>query len=181
MADKGKTEIAAHVSKMLTGTKKHFPTGSQQLPLAGGAQTVDAITSDMQSLVTNRSNVEAAQTAATVAVDAETAAWPSLMAMVLAFTKYLRATLGTQDLADFDLPPPKARTPMTAEAKAVAAAKRTATRAARGTTSAKQKKTVKGNVTAQLVVTPVTTVPSPAPATPAAPAAPAPATPAKTS
>jgi hypothetical protein len=167
MADTGKKLMAAHVSKMLTGTKKHFPNGSQSLPLVGGAHTVDEIANDMQSLVTNRSNVEAAQTAATVAVEAETAAWPSLLAIVVAYTKYLRATLGTSDLADFDVTPFKARAPMTAVQKAAAAAKAAATRKARGTTSAKQKKAVKGNVTAQLVVTP-----APAPAAPAPAAAP---------
>jgi len=61
---------------------------------------------------------------------------------------------------------------MTAEEKAVAAAKRTATRAARGTKGPKAIKAVKGNVTAELVVTPATaattevppTAPAPAPA-----------------
>jgi hypothetical protein len=52
---------------------------------------------------------------------------------------------------------------MTVEAKAVAVAKRDATRQARGTTSKKQKLAVKGDVTG-VVLTPVT---APAPATPA--------------
>ncbi len=57
-------------------------------------------------------------------------------------------------LADFGLEPRKEPTPLTAEQKAAAAAKREATRKARGTSSAKAKKAIKGNVTATLVVTP---------------------------
>src|SRR5579859_6814386 len=45
--------------------------------------------------------------------------------------------------------------PMTAEQKAAAAAKRKATRTARQTMGKNQKKTVQGSVTAKLVVTPV--------------------------
>ena len=44
---------------------------------------------------------------------------------------------------------------MTAEKKAVAVAKRAATRAARGTLGKKKKKDVKGSVKAELVVTPL--------------------------
>jgi hypothetical protein len=61
---------------------------------------------------------------------------------------------------------------MTAEQKAVAAAKCEATRAARGTKTPKQKKGIHGNVKATLVVTPMETVEATAPA----PAATGPAT-----
>jgi hypothetical protein len=57
-------------------------------------------------------------------------------------------------LADFGLPPKKVPTPLTVEQKAAAAAKREATRAARGTTSAKAKKGIKGAVTG-IVMTPI--------------------------
>jgi len=86
----------------------------------------------------------------------------------------VKVTFGNQPdaLADFGLAPPKARAPMTAEQKAVAAAKRKATRVARGTLGKKQKKAVKGAVTATLVVTPQAgpqpTVTAPAPAAGAA-------------
>jgi hypothetical protein len=84
----------------------------------------------------------------------------------------VKATWGTQPdvLADFGVPPKKARTPLTAQQKALAAAKRKSTRAARHTGGSKQKAAVKGNVT-DIVITPVT---APAPAT----SAPTPATPA---
>jgi hypothetical protein len=57
-------------------------------------------------------------------------------------------------LADFGIST-KTRTPLTVEQKAAAAAKRTATRAARGTKGAKQKKGIKGDVVG-ITVTPVT-------------------------
>jgi hypothetical protein len=67
---------------------------------------------------------------------------------------------------------PKARTPLTVEAKTAAVAKRNATRAARHTAGSKQKMSVKGAVTG-IVVTPVTakeTVATAAPSDPTAPA-----------
>src|SRR6202035_2367644 len=85
-----------------------------------------------------------------------------------AYKRFVRATFtgATQTLADFGLEPPKARKPLTSEQRAAAAAKATATRKARGTTSKKQKLAIKGNVIG-VNVTPVT---EPAAATPPAPA-----------
>ena len=60
-------------------------------------------------------------------------------------------------LADFGINP-KARAPLTVEAKAAAAAKRAATRAARHTMGSQQKKAIKGDVTGVLV-TPITSTP----------------------
>jgi hypothetical protein len=62
-------------------------------------------------------------------------------------------------LADFGLQPPKARKPLTNEQRAAAVAKLRATRAARGTTSKKQKLSVKGDVTG-VQITPVRTAPA---------------------
>jgi hypothetical protein len=168
--------VVVHVTKMITGIKKRFPNGSQVLTFGGSSQTVDQVTSAMQAFVDHRTATDTARAAAQVAFDAETAAAPPLLAMIAAFTKFVRSTFGTtaDALADFDLDPPKTPAPRTAEQKAVAAAKAVATRKARGTTSAKQKKSVKGNVTATLVVTPAT----PAPAAPVTEAVPAPASPA---
>jgi hypothetical protein len=140
------------------------------------------VTSGLQTFVTNRTAVETARAATQVALDADEAAAPPLLALIGDYTKFIRSTFGTaaDALADFDLTPPKPRAPRTAAEKAITAAKVKATRAARGTTSAKQKKSVKGSITATLVVTPVTPAPAPAPVTEAAPAAAGPApTPAK--
>lgn len=58
-------------------------------------------------------------------------------------------------LADLGLASRKTRVPLTAEEKAVAVAKRNATRAARHTLGKNQKKDIKGAVKAALVVTPL--------------------------
>ncbi len=80
---------------------------------------------------------------------AEQAAQAQVGPILLAFKRLVLAAFAnaTQTLADFGLTPPKARAPLTAEQLAARAAKAKATRAARGTTSKKQKLAVKGNVT----------------------------------
>jgi hypothetical protein len=165
MTIKGKIEKAVQVANIITGTKKRFPNGNQVVTIGGLTLTVDQATAKMQTFVDNRDAVETAQASATAKVAAEDAQAPSLLTFIAAFVIFVRLTFdnAADVLADFDIPPPKARTPMTAEAKAVAGAKAKATRAARGTTSAKAKKNVKGNITAALVVTPAA---SPAPAAP---------------
>ena len=172
------TDTVVHVTKLIAGTKKRFPTGSQVLTFGGTTHTVDDVTNALQTFVTNRATVDAARSALQVALDAEEAASPALLALIGEYTKFLHATFGTKAdaLADFDLTPPKTPATRTAAQKAVSAAKARATREARGTTSAKQKKTVKGNVTATLVVTPATPAPAEAPVTEATPAAASPAT-----
>jgi hypothetical protein len=78
-------------------------------------------------------------------------------------------------LADFGITPPKARTPLSADQKAAAVAKRKATRAIRHTLGPKQKKNIKGTVPAtapQNSAPPATTPATPSTAT--TPAAPAP-------
>jgi hypothetical protein len=108
--------------------------------------------------------VETAQAAASARVAAENAQAAFLIAVMAAFEGFVRVSFGNQAdaLGDFGLAPPKARVPLTAEQKAIATAKRNATRAARGITTKKVRNSVKGNVTAKLVVTPNT---PPAPTT----------------
>jgi hypothetical protein len=88
------------------------------------------------------------------------------------FTAFVRSRFGSdpEALGDFDLAPRKARTPKTAEEKAVTVAKGKATREARHTMGPKAKQAIKGNISAELVVTPTTTEPAnppkPPPTTP---------------
>ncbi|HEX8791529.1 MAG TPA: hypothetical protein VF765_11310 [Polyangiaceae bacterium] len=168
----GKNSKAAKVSQLISGAKKHFPNGSQTVSLEGVSTTIDAATQELQTYVDNRSAVVAAQATAKVKLATERAALPALDAFISAFIALVRLTFGTQAdiLVDFGLAPRKARTPQTAEAKAVAVAKREATRAARGTKGPKAKSEIHGNVTAKLVVTPAGE-PAPTPEAPAAPAA----------
>jgi hypothetical protein len=102
-------------------------------------------------------------------VDIERAAQPARNALIKAFVKFLHFTFehSPEALADFGLTPPKAPRTLTAEEKAVATARREATRAARGTKGPRARQKVKGNVDVNVVVTPQ------APAEPATPAAPA--------
>jgi hypothetical protein len=84
-----------------------------------------------------------------------------MRAFFIAFIAYVRSAFGNSPdvLADFGLSPKKARTPLTVEQKAAAAAKRKATRQARGTRGPKAKLSVTGNVTG-VIVTPVTASPA---------------------
>jgi hypothetical protein len=169
----GKNGTATTVTTVIAGAKKRLTNGKQTLPVGASTMTVAAVLGQLQAIIDNRAAVVAAQATAKAKVAAETAAMPALDAILHAFVAFIRFTFGgdPEALADFGLAPHKVPEPLTAEQKAVAAAKRKATRVARGTTSAKQKKSVHGNVTATLVVTPATPAPAEAPAAPAAPAA----------
>ena len=167
---KGKNSLAAQVRQLITGVNKHYPTGSEQLQVGGATFTVTGLTELLQSFVNNREAVEASKAAFQAKVQAEQAQAPSQLVVIREFEKVVRSTFGNSAdvLADFGLAPFKVPVTKTAEEKAVAAAKRVATRKARGTMSSKQKKEIKGSITAKLVVTPVTTSPASMPvATPA--------------
>jgi hypothetical protein len=169
-----KTDKAARVGQLIAGTRKRFPNGNQTITLDGATTTVDAVTKELQGFLDDREAVVAAQATVKAKVAAENANMSAVNTLIRAFIAFLRVTLGNDPsaLADFGLTPHKAPAPLTAEAKAVAAAKREATREARGTKTPKQKKGIHGTVEAKLVVTPVETVPATAPA-PAAATAPA--------
>src|SRR5579863_7544990 len=178
-----KTSQVTEVKQLILGTQKHYPTRSSTLQVGGATYTVTALTQLMQDFVDNRTAVDAAEAATKAKIAAERAKAPSQLAVIRAFVAIVKGTFGTAAdvLADFGLAPPKARAPLTAEQKAVAVAKRAATREARHTMGTVQKKAVKGAVNATLVVTPEAgpppTVTAPAPTAPV-PAAPVPAAPA---
>ena len=136
----GKNDTAAQVKQFIAGANKHFPNGSEQLQVGGATFTVTGLTALMQSFVDNRQAAEAARTALKAKVETERTRSPSQLAVVRAFETLVRGTFGSAEaLADFGLAPPKARAPQTAEQKAVAAAKRAATRTARGTLGKNQR------------------------------------------
>jgi hypothetical protein len=182
-----KTTEAALAEQLAAGTQKHLST--MTTIMVGGSTTTPAqAEAQLNALSALRTAVDAARTTLEAKIAAETAQLPALRAFLVAYVAFVRGTFGNSPdiLADFGLPPKKAATPLTVEQKAAAAAKRKATREARGTTGKKAKLAVTGNVTG-VVVTPVTTpaatpasepvqpAPSPSPATPS-PAAVAPAT-----
>jgi hypothetical protein len=153
---KSKNSRATQVKQLILGIGKHYPDGSQSIPVGGATFTVTALTQLMQDFVDQRAAVETAKAAVQAKVGTERSRAPSQLAVIRAFETIVRGTFGNSAdvLADFGLAPPKARVPMTAEQKAVAAVKREATRAARHTMGKNQKKAVKGAIDATLVVTP---------------------------
>lgn len=178
----GKNELAAQVKQLITGVNKHFPNGSQELPVGGVTTTVTGVTGVLQAFVDNRTAVEVSKAALKAKVETERVQAPNQLAVIRAFEAVVRSMFGNSAdvLADFGLAPLKVRTPLTAEQKAVAAAKRNATRTARHTMGTNQKKSVHGSITAQLVVTPVATSPVSTPVASPAPVGNAPAGVAKT-
>jgi hypothetical protein len=166
---------ATRLTQVIAGARKHFPNGAQTLTLDGAPTTIDAVLNAFQAFITARAAIVAAQANVHDLVAAEKAGLPALNALVTAFIAFVRAQLGPNAgaLADFGVPGRKTPAPRTAEQKAVTAAKRKATRAARGTMGPKAKQAVHGDITAQLVVTPAAGN-APAPVAPATAPAPAP-------
>ncbi|HTB75774.1 MAG TPA: hypothetical protein VK762_21140 [Polyangiaceae bacterium] len=161
-----KSQVAADAKQLIAATAKHLTSGTQ-VPLLGGSFTPDQVTSKLQMLVDLRSDVDASRASTKAKIANETAQMPALRTFKSAYRTYIKAAFGSSPdvLADFGITP-KAREPLTVEAKAAAAAKRASTRAARHTMGSDQKKAIKGDVTGVLV-TPITVPPSvtPVPAT----------------
>jgi hypothetical protein len=154
-SNKSKAAALAQVQAIIAGTTKHFPNASFTIggtvyPAASLIQVLEGLASAM----TARSTAHAA---ARDALAAEHAAQAQVGPILLAYKRLVLAAFANtaQTLVDFGLAPPRARTPLTTEQRAVQVAKARATRAARGTTSRKQKLAIKGHVTG-VVVTPVT-------------------------
>jgi len=168
---KGKGTVVALAEQLIAGTSKHLANVTQVI-VAGGSFTPTQVTEKLQALVKLRNDVDAAKALTKAKLAAEKTDMTSLRIFMDAFVTFVKAAYGTSPdvLADFGLHP-KARTPQTVEAKTAAAAKRKATRAARHTMGAKQKKGVKGAVTG-IVVTPITAA-SPTATVPSSPSAPA--------
>ncbi len=166
-----KSSEASLATQLIAGIGKHF-TNVTSVTLLGASMTPAQVATSLQTLVNLRTGVEGAQATARAKVAAENDQAPALRLLMDAFVAVVKAGYGNQAdvLADFGLPPKKARTPLTVEQQAAAIAKREATRAARGTKGSKQKAAVKGNVSG-IVITPVL-APQPA-ATPPVVSAPA--------
>ena len=165
-----KGQVTALAKQLIAGTAKHLAS-TTQVALLGGSFTPDQITSKLQLLVTLRSDVDASKATTKAKIANEVAQTPALRAFMSAFESFVRAAYGSSPdvLADFGISP-KARTPLTVEAKAAAAAKRAATRAARHTVGPTKKKAIKGDVTGVLVTPMTGSPPTVAPSSPTAPA-----------
>jgi hypothetical protein len=164
-----KSTQAALAVKLAAGATKHFPKG-MQMPIGGATLGIDQIAAQLSSFASLRNDSETARAAYKAKLAAEANQAPAMNAFMRAFVQVVRGSFGSQPdvLADFGLQPTKAHTPLTIEQKAAASAKRTATRAARGTKGSKAKQAIHGDVTG-VVVTPVTAPhPSTGAATPTA-------------
>ena len=167
---KNKAIALTHVQALIAGTQKHFP--NWQFTLGNTAYTTATLVQALHSLADAITAVNAAHASVKDGLAALRATDTKVVPLIRANTSFLRATFSTAtaQLGDFGLQAPKAHQPLPTAKRAAATAKLRATRAARGTTSKKQKLAIKGDVTG-VTVTPVTT-PAPAspPATPAGPA-----------
>jgi len=162
---KTKSTQAVLAASLAAGALKHFPAGNS-MAVGGVTLTLNQIETELTGFASLRTGVDTARAALQAKLAAEEAQATVMNAFLEAFVKIVRGSFGNQAdvLADFGLEPEKAPTPLTVEQKVAAAAKRKATRAARGTTGSKAKLAITGNVTG-VTVTPVTT------ATPTPPAA----------
>jgi hypothetical protein len=153
---KGKATLADLAASLAVGAQKHFPAGSS-LTVGGALLTVVQIDAQLSGYATLRTAVDTARAALQAKVAAENAQSAAERAFIGAFVRIVRGSFGNQPdvLADFGLQAEKTRTPLTVEQQVAAAAKREATRAARGTMGSKAKQAIKGNVIG-VVVTPVT-------------------------
>jgi hypothetical protein len=161
-----KAAVLAAVQALIAGTQKHFPNGP--ITFGNATYTAASLVQLFTSLVEAITAMSAAQLSAKDAKANETGIEAKVGPIVTAYRRFVLATFvgATQTLADFGIAPPKAKTPLSTEQRAAAAAKAKATRQARGTTSKKAKLAVKGNVIG-VNVTPVTSSPAPEPTEPA--------------
>jgi hypothetical protein len=149
----------ARVQALIAGTLKHTPNGS--FTIGNATYTTQALVQLLQELADAIAAANAAQASAKDAVTALRAAKAKVDPVLLDYTRILIATYGTAviTLADYGLQPRKGRKPQTGPQITAAAAKRKATRVARGTTGRKKRLAVKGDVTG-VIVTPVTASPA---------------------
>ncbi len=164
--------MAALAEKLAAGVQEHLSTVAQ-LIIGSGTYTPTQVANQLLAFAKLRNDVDAARAALKAMLVDEAAQGPALREFFLAVLQYVRAAFGNSPdiLADFGLPPKKERTPQTVEQKAAAAAKRAATRKARGTVGSRKRKTIKGTVTG-VEITPVTTASAPQPEQQTAPNAP---------
>jgi hypothetical protein len=171
---RSKAAALARVQALIAGTQKRFPNGS--FTIGKTVYTTESLVQLFESLSAAITALNTAQASAKDAGVALAALEATASPVIRAFRDFVTVTFGTaaEELSDFGMAPPKARTPLTAEQRAAVVAKLRATRKARGTASKKSKLAISGGVTG-VVVTPVTTPEaSPSPRPPVSPASSAP-------
>jgi hypothetical protein len=171
-----KAGTLAQLQGLIAGLQSQLP--NESFTLGNTVFTTTSLVQLLQELIVAIQSVNTAQASARVAVSNMRATKAKVGPVIRDLTSTLVTRFGNASdiLALFDMEPRKVPTPRTAETLAAAKAKAKATREARGTTSKKQKLTVKGNV-AGVTVTPNLVGPlAPEPSQLATPAPSAPST-----
>jgi hypothetical protein len=156
---KARSTDAVRATKLAAGMDAQFAKTST-LSFASSTFTQPKVVAQLQLLVSLRADVDEARAALAAKLAAERAQLAALKAFMNDLTAFLMATFSRSPdvLATFGLAPRKTTTP-TVQTLAAAAAKREATRKARGTMGSRQRRAVKGAVTG-VVVTPVVAGPA---------------------
>ena len=170
-SNNSKSSEAVLATKLAAGIQKHF-TGTTPILIGGSTFTPAQVTAQLDQLATLRNDVDAARAVLKKKLADEKKQAPVLRPFYISVVAFVRAAYEGSPvvLADFGLTPKKARKSLSSEQRAVAAAKRASTRAARGTMGKKKRAAIKGNVTG-VVVTPITAPSAPEPTATNAPSA----------
>ncbi len=158
-----KITLALRVRNLIAGTQKQSNSG--QLTLEGVTYTWAELVKVLQSLSDAIAHVDAAKANWKSAIKSMRDTHASVGPLVRAYTSWLVATYGNapSTLEEYGIAPPKARTPQTTGEKALAVAKREATREARHTAGPKQKAKIKGTIATAATAGSTTTAPATTP------------------
>jgi hypothetical protein len=154
MSKTTKSSLQQRIRSLIAGTQKQTP--NESLTFGGATYTSAELVQILKSLDDATTGMDGARAKWRDAVTSQRAVKAKVSPVLKAYRSFLVAKYGTavETLAAYGLTPHKAPAPRTSEQKAVAAAKRNATRTARHTMGAKQKQEVQGSIHAALVVTP---------------------------
>jgi hypothetical protein len=158
-------EEVTRATNLAAGVAKRF-SGMTSVMFDNSAETPAEIEDKLKGFVRDRTAVLVSKAAYEAAVAKANASQAVIVPYMGKLTDYVRAIFGnaTEILVDFGIAPLKARTPMTAEAKVAANAKREATRKARGVMGPRERLQVRGDVTGVDITPVIEPAPEPAPA-----------------
>ncbi|MGH7436115.1 MAG: hypothetical protein ACRENE_10620 [Polyangiaceae bacterium] len=156
-----RTDVLGALQKLSEGFTKHA-AAVPQIIVAGASMTESDVVAKLQARIAIAKTVQTTHATWQAAVKADRDAIPVYKAFLASARQTIGAAFAGQVdvLADFGMTPRKVAV-ITPQTRAAAALKAKATRVARGTTSKKQKASVKGDVT----ITPTTATPNKPPAT----------------
>jgi hypothetical protein len=152
MNSKSRTVLRDRCRNAITGIDKHL-SSEPSLPLDGESLTPAQVKARFQDLITSADATDTARGHLSDAVKAEQLLQIAAEALLLALKSLVALKFGKKAAAvqaDFGFKPRK-QTQLTADQKALKAARVRATREKRGTLGKKQKKDIKGNVTSHTI------------------------------